>query len=74
MRLPLPVIVVTGFTDEDKAAVRQVLIANGADSDPGLHASWRCFDKVRYPHPCSCIDEVVYEVLTAIAARAEAQS
>lgn len=57
----------TDFTDDDVTAVRQVLIDNGADSDPGLHASWRCFDKVRYPEPCTCIDEAVSEVLAAVA-------
>ena len=60
----------TGYVphpDDDRAAVRQVLIDNGADSEPGLHASWRCFDKVRYPDDCTCIDEAVSEVLAAVA-------
>jgi hypothetical protein len=47
------------------ARIMKVLDDNGINNEGGLH-SWRCFDKERYPIPCSCAGEVVVEILAAI--------
>lgn len=47
------------------ARIMKVLDDNGINNEGGLH-SWRCFDKERYPVPCSCAGEVVVEILAAI--------
>ena len=46
-------------------AIKAVLVNEGADSEGGWH-SWRCFDKGRYPEPCTCTDDVVEQIITAI--------
>jgi hypothetical protein len=53
-------------TEEEVAAVVQVLIDEGGDSDEGLHLSWRCFDKDRYPEPCRCLHAVAGIILAAV--------
>lgn len=56
------------FTEADVQRTMDALIAEGADdADPGLHASWRCFDKVRYPEPCTCIRQAAEDILIAVA-------
>jgi hypothetical protein len=48
------------------ARIMKVLDDNGINmQDASIH-SWRCFDKERYPIPCSCAGEVVVEILAAI--------
>jgi hypothetical protein len=55
------------YTEADVEAMIAALVAEGADADPGLHASWRCFDKVRYPEPCTCIRDSAVDILAAVA-------
>lgn len=45
--------------------IRAVLVAEGADNEGGWH-SWRCFDKERYPEPCTCTADVVTEIMTVV--------
>jgi len=45
--------------------IRAVLVAEGADNEGGWH-SWRCFDKERYPEPCTCTADVVAEIMTVV--------
>ncbi len=48
--------------------IKAVLVNNGVDIDGGSFHSWRCFDKERYPEPCTCTDEVVAEVMVVVDA------
>jgi hypothetical protein len=43
----------------------KVLVEEGADSEGGWH-SWRCFDKERYPGPCTCTRDVADAIIDAI--------
>lgn len=59
-------------------ALTRVLAENGIgpDGQDGLH-SWRCADKVRYPDYCTCVPELVADLLAVVSpdervARAEA--
>ena len=47
--------------------IMAVLDGNGINMQDGSIHSWRCFDKERYPEPCSCAGEVVVEILAAIS-------
>ena len=44
--------------------IRQVLISHGIDTEGGPH-SWRCFED-RDLQPCSCIDELVKDLVEAL--------
>jgi hypothetical protein len=50
------------------ARIKSVLVNNGVDIDGGSFHSWRCFDKGRYPEPCTCTDEVVVEIMEVVSA------
>jgi hypothetical protein len=47
------------------------------DEQYGVHASWRCFDKDRYPEPCDCMEQVAADLASDardhIAAEIEAR-
>ena len=49
------------------ARIMTVLDDNGLNMRNSNFHSWRCFDKERYPEPCSCAGEVVVEILAAIS-------
>ncbi len=44
----------------------------GGDNPCDPH-SWRCYDKVRYPGPCGCAEELSADILAAIAQPGPAQ-
>ena len=46
--------------------IMAVLDRNGINMQDGSIHSWRCFDKERYPEPCSCAGEVVVEILAVL--------
>jgi hypothetical protein len=46
--------------------IMKVLNDNGINTENGSIHSWRCFDKERYPEPCSCAAEVVVEIIQAV--------
>lgn len=50
--------------------VMKVLDDNGVNVENGSIHSWRCFDKERYPEPCSCAAEVVVEIIQAVQGKA----
>ncbi len=45
-------------------AARLSLVADGADDRDGWH-SWRCFDRARYPKPCTCTEDSARDALEA---------
>ena len=53
------------MSDDLRARIIKVLADEGADSEGGWH-SWRCFDKGRYPEPCTCTADVADLILEAI--------
>jgi hypothetical protein len=46
--------------------IMRVLNDNGINTQDGSIHSWRCFDKERYPEPCSCAAELVVEIIEAV--------
>ena len=52
--------------------IKTILVNNGVDLISGSFHSWRCFDKERYPEPCTCTDEVVAEVMVVVDAAVNA--
>lgn len=48
-------------------SIRDVLRAELGHEEPVDPHSWRCADKVRYPGPCGCADEVADAATTAAA-------
>lgn len=61
------------ITDQMIETAVQVLSSEGADTEHGWHG-WRCFDKDRYPEPCSCTEDVARAVLEAVAPLIAAQA
>lgn len=54
----------TAVDDAMVERAAKVLGDDGADSEGGWH-SWRCFDRARYPEPCTCTRDAARAALEA---------
>jgi len=60
-------------TPERTVALTSVVERHIGGDNPCDPHSWRCYDKVRYPGPCGCAEELSADLLTTIATPGPAQ-